>query len=92
MKRKLFCLCIFTSILFANPYAKCIGCHGQNGEKAALNGKSKIIQDMTKDEIKDAMNGYKNGSYGGAMKNLMIAQVKNLSDADIELIANTIGK
>lgn len=86
---------LFTSIVacaaFANPYAKCVACHGANGEKVAL-GKSKIIKDMTKAEIVSALNGYKDGSYGGAMKTLMKGQVVSLSDADIQAIAEEIGK
>ncbi len=72
-------------------YKKCAGCHGVNGEKVAL-GKSKVIKDMTKQEIVDAMAGYKNGTYGGAMKGLMLGQVKPLSQSDIEAIAEHIGK
>lgn len=84
-------LSLGASTLFANPYTKCVGCHGANGEKVAL-GKSKIIKDMTKQEIIDAMVGYQNGTYGGPMKGLMLGQVKGVSQADIEAIANQIGK
>jgi cytochrome c553 len=75
----------------ADAYARCVACHGATGEKAAM-GKSKIIKDMTKAEIVSAMKGYKDGSYGGAMKGLMKGQVAALSDADIEAIAQKIGK
>ena len=92
MKKIVFLSLIASCLAYANPYAKCVGCHGANGEKAALNGKSKIIKDMTKEEIKTAMLGYKVGTYGGAMKSLMIAQSKPLSDADIDAIAQMIGK
>ncbi len=78
-------------VAFANPYAKCVGCHGANGEKAAL-GKSKIIKDLSKADFIAAMKGYKDGSYGGPMKGLMKGQVSSLSDADIEAIANQIAK
>lgn len=78
-------------VAFANPYAKCIGCHGANGEKAAL-GKSKVIKDMTKADFIAAMKGYQDGSYGGAMKGLMKGQAASLSDADIEAIAAKIAK
>lgn len=78
-------------VAFANPYAKCAGCHGANGEKKAL-GKSKVIKDMTKADFIAAMKGYKDGSYGGPMKGLMKGQVSSLSDADIEAIANKIAK
>jgi cytochrome c553 len=91
MKKVLLLTSILACVAFANPYQKCVGCHGANGEKAAL-GKSKIIKDMSKAEIIAAMNGYKDGSYGGAMKGLMKGQAASLSDADIEAIANQIGK
>jgi len=91
MKKILLLSSLLAVVAFANPYAKCAGCHGANGEKVAL-GKSKIIKDMTKAEIITAMNGYKDGSYGGPMKGLMKGQVATLSAADIEAIANQIGK
>jgi len=91
MKKIILLTSILACAAFANPYAKCVACHGANGEKVAL-GKSKIIKDMTKAEIVASMKGYKDGTYGGAMKALMKAQVASLSDADIEAIANQIGK
>ncbi len=47
---------------------------------------------MTKDEIVKALKGYKDGSYGGAMKGVMKGQVAKLSDKDIEEIAEAHGK
>ncbi|XPV70235.1 MAG: c-type cytochrome [Halarcobacter sp.] len=91
MKKVILLTSILACAAFANPYAKCVACHGANGEKVAM-GKSKIIKDMTKAEIITAMKGYKDGSYGGALKGLMKGQVSGLSDADIEAIANKIGK
>jgi len=61
----------------------CKGCHGANFEKAAL-GKSKIVSDMTKQEVSDSLVGYKNGTYGGAMKGVMKGQVARYSDADLQ--------
>lgn len=75
----------------AAAYKKCAACHGANGEKAAL-GKSKVISEMTKADIETSLHGYKDGSYGGAMKALMKGQVANLSDDDIKAIAEMIGK
>lgn len=87
-------LVLITSILacaaFANPYAKCVGCHGANGEKAAM-GKSKVIKDMSKADFIAAMKGYQAGTYGGATKALMTAQAKGLSDADLETMATGLG-
>jgi len=71
--------------------AACAGCHGANFEKKAM-GVSKVVSDMTKDEIKTALHGYKDGSYGGGMKALMKGQVAGLDDAAIEAIANKFGK
>lgn len=74
----------------AELYKKCAACHGANGEKHAL-GKSKAIKDMNKEELVGAMKGYKDGTYGGAMKALMKGQVAAYSDADIEAVAEYIG-
>jgi cytochrome c-type protein NapB len=67
----------------------CAGCHGADFEKAAM-GKSKIVKDMNKDDIVNALKGYKDGSYGGAMKAIMAGQAKPLSDEDMEAIATQI--
>ena len=91
MKKIVLITAILASAAFASPYAKCAGCHGANGEKAAL-GKSKVINTMSKAEIVASLKGYKDGSYGGPMKGLMKGQVATLSDADIDAIANQIGK
>ncbi len=69
----------------------CAGCHGANFEKKAM-GVSKIVKDMTKDEIVKALKGYKDGSYGASMKALMKGQAMPLDDAKIEAIANKFGK
>jgi cytochrome c-type protein NapB len=83
---------VATASLFAAAnVAACAGCHGANFEKKAL-GKSKIVKDMTKADIEKALKGYKDGSYGGAMKGLMKGQVAKLSDADIKEIAEKYGK
>ncbi|CAA6818479.1 MAG: Nitrate reductase cytochrome c550-type subunit [uncultured Sulfurovum sp.] len=74
---------LFATSSYAVSVAGCTGCHGQYFEKAAM-GKSKIVKDMSYEEIKDAMMGYKNGTYGDTLKGVMEAQVKHLSDEDIE--------
>jgi len=80
-----------TSSLMASAdlYKKCSGCHGQVGEKKAL-GKSKVINEMSEADLVTAMKGYKDGTYGGAMKGLMKGQVAKLSDADIQSLSKTI--
>jgi len=78
-----------TSVIYAASTTACVGCHGTNFEKKAL-GTSKIVKDMSKDEIVKALKGYKDGSYGGPQKGLMKGQVVKLSDADIVAMADEI--
>merc|ERR1711991_747509 len=47
---------------------------------------------MDTQQIIDALTGYKNNSYGGAMKGLMKVQVKKLTLEEIEQIAQFISK
>ena len=70
-------------------YARCGSCHGQNGEKKALNT-SAIIQGWSKAEVLKALKGYQNGTYGGNMKGVMLGQVKNFGDAELEALATHI--
>jgi len=78
-----------TSVIYAASTAACKGCHGANFEKKAL-GVSKIVKDMSKEDIVKALKGYKDGSYGGAQKATMTGQVAALSDADMAAIADEI--
>ncbi len=71
--------------------ALCKGCHGQNFEKKAM-GKSKVVRNMSKADIIKALKGYKAGTYGEIMKEVMEKQVKKLSNKDIESIASKIKK
>ena len=75
----------------ASDFKKCTGCHGVNAEKSAL-GKSKIIAGWSKDKLKNSLNGYKDGSYGGSMKMLMKGQVVSLSSSQIDALADYISK
>ena len=93
MKKVIVLLAVLglSSVAMADAYKKCAGCHGASGEKKAL-GKSKVMSEMTKTDIVAALKGYKAGTYGGAMKGLMKGQVSSLSDADMNAIAEKIGK
>ncbi len=70
-------------------YKACASCHGQNAEKAAL-GKSQIIKGWDKEKLVSALKGYKDGSYGGAMKGVMKGQVSRLDDAKIDAVSTYI--
>lgn len=73
----------------AGLYKKCQGCHGVNGEKAAL-GKSKIIKGWKSEQTVAALKGYKDGTYGGPMKGVMKGQVMALNDEQIKALADYI--
>lgn len=73
----------------AELYAKCAACHGQNAEKKAL-GTSQIIKGWSVEQTVSSLKGYQNKTYGGNMKTIMIGQVANLSDEDIEALAQHI--
>ena len=67
----------------------CVGCHGADWSKAAL-GKSKIVSDMNATEIKTALLGYKDGTYGSMMKGVMKGQVAKYSNEELEDAATKI--
>jgi len=68
----------------------CHSCHGRYFDKRAL-GKSAIVRNMSSRQIAIALKGYKNGTYGGAMKVLMRGQVAKYSDSSLEAFSKTIG-
>lgn len=68
---------------------KCASCHGAKAEKSALN-KSQIIATLSEQQIKDALKGYQNGTYGQEMKAVMQGQAKGLNDAQIDALSKYI--
>lgn len=74
----------------AASYAKCVGCHGANGEKAAL-GKSAIIKGQDAAKTVEQLHGYKAGTLNvHGMGALMKGQVASLDDATIQAVADYI--
>jgi len=73
----------------ADIFKKCAGCHGIKAEKKAL-GKSQVIAGWEVNKIEKALHGYKDGTYGGAMKGLMKGQVASLDDVKIQELAKYI--
>lgn len=68
-------------------YETCKGCHGVDGKTRAL-GKSAVIAGQDKAALIASMNEYKAGTRNVAgMGMLMKGQVANMSDADIEAVA-----
>lgn len=80
-----------TSIDATVLFTTCAACHGQKAEKSAL-GKSQVIAGWDKQRIVDAINGYKEGTYGGIMKNVMAGHVMNKTDVEIDALAELISK
>ena len=69
--------------------AVCTGCHGAHFEKSAM-GKSKIVANMSNDDVVKALVGYKKGTYGGSMKAVMVGQVSKYSIDELKAVK--IGK
>jgi len=72
-------------------FQACSACHGAHAEKSALN-KSKVIQGWSQEKILAALHGYKDGTYGGAMKGIMKGQALKLDDAQMKALAQYISK
>ena len=73
----------------ADIYKKCASCHGAQGERKAL-GRSAVIKGFEAEKLVASLKGYKDGTYGGAMKALMKAQVADLNDTQIQDVAKFI--
>ncbi len=74
----------------AAAYAKCAGCHGANGEKAAL-GKSAVIKGQDAAKTVEQLNGYKAGTLNlHGMGGLMKGQVATMDEASIKAVSDYI--
>lgn len=98
MKKTIMIIALFTSAVFLavassgmETYAKCKGCHGAAGEKAAM-GVSPLLKGQSKADIEAKLKGYKAGTYGGAKKAVMAGQAGKLSDDEIASLADYISK
>ena len=69
--------------------SKCFSCHGDKASKQAMN-KSQVIAGWDAAKIVSALNGYKDGSYGAAMKGVMKPIATGLSEDDAKAVAATI--
>lgn len=96
MKYVLGCLLaglLFASVAMASAegaaelFAKsCKGCHGADGAKVVM-GMTRPVKDLSADEVKAALVGYKAGTYGGEKKAMMERVVKPLTDAEVDALA-----
>ena len=88
MKKVLFGLVLIVGTLMASnlDLKQCLGCHGQDWSKVAL-GESKVVSEMSREDIAAALKGYKAGTYGGPFKGLMKGQILRFSDEELDAIA-----
>ncbi|MDR1554694.1 MAG: c-type cytochrome [Campylobacteraceae bacterium] len=76
----------------ATIFKRCIVCHGKSAEKVPPGG-TIVSATLTAEEIKTSLKLYKtNKDHGGKMKVSMQAQMKSLSDEDIDAISDYIFK
>ena len=75
----------------AEIFKKCALCHGADASKQAM-GKSQVIKGWDSAKLETTLNGYKDGSYGRAMKGLMKGQVSSLSAKEITIVSEYISK
>ena len=69
----------------------CTSCHGENFEKSAM-GVSRVIAEMSEADLKASLHGYKDGTYGGDKQALMVNQIIELSEEEIDAMAEEIFK
>lgn len=89
----LLLICSLHSLLAADLYRvkKCISCHGDNGMTKAL-GEGKFIGEMRKEAIASVLREYKNGTREGKYKVIMMGFTSKLSESEMKIIADEIGK
>ncbi|PAF48452.1 cytochrome C [Helicobacter sp. 12S02634-8] len=75
-------------------FKKCVACHGANGQKVAPGAKGGVtIAGLPKAKLLADLKGYKAGTAdNGGAKAIMYAQMKNVSDTDIEALADYISQ
>ncbi|MBU1002189.1 MAG: cytochrome C [Proteobacteria bacterium] len=70
-------------------YARCAGCHGADGSKQAM-GVSIVLKGQSAVELEKKMQGYLDGSYGGAKKMIMTNTLKKLDPEQLKELAAQI--
>ncbi len=82
MKRIIFTATLFATVAFGANVNACKACHGADLKTANIMGTtSQDITAMSKADFIAAMEGYKDGTYGGAKKALMKGQANMVKDS-----------
>ncbi|MDD5156665.1 c-type cytochrome [Sulfurimonas sp.] len=91
MKKIILGVAVAAATLFAADgaaiYAKCGSCHGKDGKNTAISG---VALSGDAASIEKKLNGYKDGSFGGAKKGMMAPQVASLSADDVKAVSEYI--
>ncbi|CUU39310.1 MULTISPECIES: c-type cytochrome [Helicobacter] len=87
----------FASFAFADApaqFKKCIACHGPDAKKVAPGSKGDVtIAGMAKENLLKKLKGYKaKTENNGGSAAIMYGQMANVSDSDIEVLADYISK
>ena len=69
--------------------AHCQSCHGADGSKASSS--SAAIKGWNSADVLKALEGYRDGSFGGARKQVMTNIVKRLTDEQIKSVSDFVG-
>lgn len=99
--RKLSLILLFSLILGSLSFSadeppifnRCKACHGPTAQKVAPGQKTRPIAGLPKEKLLEDLRGYRAGTAdNGGNKAIMYAQMRNVSDEDIELLAEYISK
>lgn len=69
----------------------CQACHGPDGGRPPVPGISPI-KGRSSEDLLQMLHGFKNGTFGGAEKQIMEGVVKPLSDDQLKTLADYISK
>lgn len=81
-----------TALDAATLYARCAACHGKDGKSVAPGSVGGVlIASMNKTQVVESLKGFRSRTLSrGGNSVIMYMQAKNLSDADIEALAEYI--
>lgn len=94
IRSSLIAVALSASIGYSNPPAKeamCKACHGEKGAKPLMDTYPKL-NGQNKGYLIGVLKEYRAGKRSGGQSAIMTAQAKNLSDADIEALADYYSK
>ncbi len=73
----------------ATLYKSCQGCHGAQAEKVPM-GVGEAMKGQSAEDLLKKMHGYKDGTFGGNKKAIMVNILKRLDDEQMKTLADHI--